>query len=155
MMGSYNIADIPFLPTHVTRQLDNSVTQCEAVVGASLLHRVTGGKMAENLKKILSQDELKTLAETLVLTRHPPPEDTSDPRPKVRYIATKDTSVLKIMGGVAYALKQRGLQDSAEDLQRLILSGAYETPIDALELIAQYVRLKIVDEQGLEVGDIG
>lgn len=111
--------------------------------------------MTENLKKILSHDELKTLAETLVLTRQFPPEDAADPRPKVRYIATEDTSVLKIMGGVAYALQQRDLRDKAEELQRLILSGAYETPIDALELISQYVRLKIVDEQGLEVGEIG
>ena len=119
-----------------------------------LSNAVTGGEMTEKLEKILSPDELKTLAETLVLTKQPLPEDTADSRPKVRYIATEDTSVLKIMGGVAYALQQRGLQDRAEDLQRLILSGAYETPIDALELIAQYVRLKIVDEQGLEVGDI-
>jgi hypothetical protein len=110
--------------------------------------------MTENLEKILSHDELQTLAKTLVLTKKTLHEHTSDPRPKVRYIATEDTSVLKIMSGVAYALRQKGLQDNAEELQRLILSGAYETPLDALELIAQYVRLKIVDEQGLEVGDI-
>ena len=111
--------------------------------------------MAKKLEEILPHDELKILAETLVLTKQALPEDSSDPRPKVRYIATDDTSVLKIMGGVAYALQQRGLHDNAEELQRLILSGAYETPMEALELIAQYVRLKIVDEQGLEVGDIG
>lgn len=111
--------------------------------------------MREKLEKILAHDELKTLAETLVLTKQPLPEETSDPRPKVRYIATDDTSVLKIMGGVAYALQQRGLRDKAEELQRLILSGAYETPIEALDLISQYARLKIVDEQGLEVGSIG
>ena len=110
--------------------------------------------MTEKLKKILTYVELKTLAETLVLTKQPLPEDTSDSRPKVRYIATDDTSVLKITGGIAYALQQRGLQDKAEEFQRLILSGAYETPIEALELISQYVRLKIVDEQGLEVGNI-
>lgn len=111
--------------------------------------------MTENLKKILSHNELKTLAETLVLTKKPLSEDSSDPRPKVRYIATEDTSVLKIMGGVAYALRRRGLHEQAEELQRLILSGACETPIDALDLIAQYVRLRIVDEQGLAVGEIG
>ena len=138
---------------HVTGQLDISVTQCDAVVSASLLNTVAG-EMMENLKKVLSHDELKTLAETLVLTKQPLAEETSNPRPKVRYIATENTSVLKIMGGVAYALQQRGLRDSAEELQRLILSGAHETPIDALELIAQYVRLRIVDEQGLDVVDI-
>ena len=147
-------APLSYLPL-VTRQLGISVTQCGAVVRASLLNMMNGGEMAENLKKILSSDELKTLAETLVLTKQALPEGTADPRPKVRYIATEDTSVLKIMGGVAYALQQRGLQDNAEELQRLILSGAYETPIEALELISQYARLKIVDEQGLEVGDIG
>lgn len=143
-----------YLP-HVTRQLGISVTQCDAVVSASLLNTVTGGEMREKLEKVLAHDELKTLAETLVLTKQPLPEETSDPRPKVRYIATDDTSVLKIMGGVAYALQQRGLRDKAEELQRLILSGAYETPIEALDLISQYARLKIVDEQGLEVGSIG
>ena len=140
---------------HVTGQLVISVTQCDAMISESLVHAVTGGEMTENLKKVLRQDELKTLAETLVLTKQPLPEDTPDPRPKVRYIATEDTSVLKIMGGAAYALEQRDLRDRAEELRRLILSGAYETPIDALELIAQFVRLKIFDEQGFEVGDIG
>ena len=140
---------------HVTGQLDISVTQCQAVVSASLLNTVAGGEMTEDLKKVLSHNELKTLAETLVLTKQSLAEETSNPRPKVRYIATENTSVLKIMGGVAYALQQGGLRDSAEELKRLILSGAHETAIDALELIAQYVRLKIVDEQGLDVVDIG
>ena len=77
------------------------------MVSESLVHAVTGGEMTEDLGKILSHHELKTLAETLVLTKQPLPEETSDPMPKVRYIATEDNSVLKIMGGLL-TLSSRG-----------------------------------------------
>ena len=65
-----------------------------------------------------------------------------------------ETSILKILGAVVEALQQKGLQDKADELRKLILGGSYETSFDALELIGQYARLAIVDEQGKEIGKI-
>ena len=110
--------------------------------------------MTEQLQRTLSEDELRRLTRTLVLNE-PPAEDASVQRPKVRFIADEDTSVLKIMGVAVYALQQRGLQEQAEDLRRLILGGAYELPTDALGLIGNYVRMKIVDKKGEEIGSVG
>jgi len=36
----------------------------------------------------------------------------------------------------------------------LVLGGSCETNLDALELIGQYARLAIVDEEGKEIGRI-
>ena len=111
--------------------------------------------MTKELERALTKDELQNMTQTIVLKKKSPPEGISDRRPKVRYVAAKDTSVLKIMGGAAYALEQRGLHDRANDLRRLILSGTCETPAEALALIGDYVRLKIVDEEGQELGSTG
>ena len=110
--------------------------------------------MTKELERTLTEDELRNLTQTLVL-RESLPEDASDRRPKVRYIAEEDSSVLEIMGAAVYALQQRGLQEKADELRRLILGGVCEFPIDALGLIGSYVRMKIVDKEGQEIGSIG
>lgn len=111
--------------------------------------------MREELEKTLNVDELRTLTQTLVINRQAIPEGAPDHRPKVRYIATDGASVIKIMGAAVYALQQKGLSENAEQLRKRILGGDYQTPFDALALIGDYVRLKIVDEEGKEIGDIG
>ena len=110
--------------------------------------------MTKELQRTLTEDELRNLTQTLVLTKSPP-EDASVQRPKVRFIADEDTSVLKIMGVAVYVLQEKGLQEKAEELRRLILGGAYELPTDALGLIGNYVRMKIVDKKGEEIGSVG
>jgi hypothetical protein len=72
----------------------------------------------------------------------------------VKYVTIKKTSVLKILGAVVDALQQKGLQDKADELRKLVLGGSCETNLDALELIGQYARLAIVDEEGKEIGRI-
>ena len=108
--------------------------------------------MTKELERPLTQDELRYLTQTIIVQRESVRDDPAIYRPKVRYIAKKGTSILKIMGGAAYALQQKGLDERADELRRLILSGAYGQPADALELIGNYVRLKIVDEEGKELG---
>jgi hypothetical protein len=110
--------------------------------------------MTRELERTLTEDELRNLTQTLVL-KESLPETATDHRPKVRYIAEKDTSVLEIMGAAVYALQQRGSQEKADELRRLILGGVCELPVDALGLIGKYVRMKIVDNQGQEIGSIG
>ena len=103
--------------------------------------------MTKELERKLTMGDLKSLTKTILLKKQSLPDSASDSRPKVRYIATKDTSVLKIMGGVVYALQQKGLYGEARELRRLILSGAHGEPVDALGIIGEYVRLKVVDEK--------
>jgi len=110
--------------------------------------------MTKELERKLSMDELKNLTLTILLKKPSLPDSASDSRPKVKYIATKDTSVLKIMGGAVYALQQKGLNYKANELRRLILSGAHAEPADALEIIGDYVRLQVVDAKGRELGSI-
>jgi hypothetical protein len=110
--------------------------------------------MTSTLEKLLSQAELGDLTQTIRLSKAPSAEGVPDLRPKIKYIAKSDTSVLKIMSGVAFALQQRGLADKANELRKLILGGAYDEPAEALGLIGNYVRLKIVNEQGQELGTI-
>ncbi len=110
--------------------------------------------MTKDLERTLTEDELRNLTQTLVL-RENLPEGPSDRRPKVRYIAKEDTSVLEIMGAAVYALQQRDLQEKADELRRLILGGVCELPIDAFGLIGSYVRMKIVDKDGREIGSLG
>ncbi len=108
--------------------------------------------MTKKLERPLTRHELRHLTQTIVMQRESVRDDPAIYRPKVKYIATKGTSILKIMGGAAYALQQKGLDERADELRRLILSGAYDQPADALELMGDYVRLKIVDEEGKELG---
>ena len=110
--------------------------------------------MTRELERTLTEDELRNLTQTLVL-KESPPEGATYHRPKVRYIAEQDTSVLEIMVAAVYALQQRGLQEKADELRRLILGGVCELPVDALGLIGNYVRMKIVDKGGQEIGSIG
>jgi hypothetical protein len=110
---------------------------------------------SDTLRRVLSQDELGNLTQTIVVSERPSDEETAEHRPKVKYVATEATSVLKIMSGVVAALQQKGLPDKAEELRRLIMGGAYEEPGDALELIGNYVRLKIVTDENVVLGTIG
>ena len=110
--------------------------------------------MAEELEWPMTGDELGSMTQTITLKKKPRPEGVPDPRPKVKYVTIKETSILKILGAVVEALQQKGLQDKADELRKLILGGSYETSFDALELIGQYARLAIVDEQGKEIGKI-
>ena len=110
--------------------------------------------MAEELERPMTGDELGSMTQTITLKKKPRPEGVPDPRPKVKYVTIKETSILKILGAVVEALQQKGLQDKADELRKLILGGSYETSFDALELIGQYARLAIVDEQGKEIGKI-
>ncbi len=110
--------------------------------------------MVTDIDRILSQDELKNLTQTITVKQKSLPGSTPDRRIKVRYIATKDTSILKIMGAAVYAMQQKGLHEKANELRKLILSGAYEEQADALELIGKYVRLKITNEEGTELGSL-
>jgi hypothetical protein len=110
--------------------------------------------MTSTLEKILSHAEIGDLSQTIRVKGMGSAGEVQDRRPKVRYVARSDTSVLKIMGGVAFALRQRGLVEEANELRRLILGGAYDEPGDALSLIGNYVRLQIVNEQGAHLGTI-
>jgi len=110
--------------------------------------------MAEELERPMTGDELGSMTQTITLKKKPRPEGAPDPRPKVKYVTIKETSILKILGAVVDALEQKGLQDKADELRKLILGGSYETSFDALELIGQYARLAIVDEEGKEIGRI-
>ncbi|MEJ2234896.1 MAG: hypothetical protein P8X67_13320 [Syntrophobacterales bacterium] len=110
--------------------------------------------MAEELERPMAEDELGTMTQTITLKKRPLPDGVPDPRPKVKYVAIKKTSVLKILGAVVDALQQKGLQDKADELRKLVLGGSCETNLDALELIGQYARLAIVDEEGKEIGRI-
>jgi hypothetical protein len=111
--------------------------------------------MSKDLEKPMTQDTLGTLTQTITVKRKPVADGVPDPRPKVRYVTIKETSVLKILGAVVDALQQKGLQDKADELRKLVLGGSCETPFDALELIGQYARLAIVDEEGKEIGRVG
>src|SRR5210317_866974 len=111
--------------------------------------------MAEELERPMAEDELGTMTQTITLKKPPLPDGVPDPRPKVRYVTIKETSVLKILGAVVDALQQKGLQDRADELRKLVLGGSCETNLDALELIGQYARLAIVDEEGEEIGKVG
>ena len=110
--------------------------------------------MSSTLDKALSQDELSNLTQTIVLKKVPPAEDTSVYKPKVKYVATQETSILKIMSAVVQVLQLKGLPEKADELRRLILGGAYDEPTQALELMGNYVQLKIVDEKGTRLGEI-
>jgi hypothetical protein len=110
--------------------------------------------MAEELERPMAEDELGTMTQTITLKKRPLPDGVPDPRPKVKYVAIKKTSVLKILGAVVDALQQKGLQDKADELRKLVLGGSCETNLDALGLIGQYARLAIVDEEGKEIGRI-
>ena len=110
--------------------------------------------MAEELERPMAEDELGTMTQTITLKKTPLPDGVPDPRPKVKYVTIKKTSVLKILGAVVDALQQKGLQDKADELRKLVLGGSCETNLDALELIGQYARLAIVDEEGKEIGRI-
>ena len=110
--------------------------------------------MAEELERPMTGDELGSMTKTITLKKKPRPEGAPDARPKVKYVTIKETSILKILGAVVDALEQKGLQDKADELRKLILGGSYETSFDALELIGQYARLAIVDEEGKEIGRI-
>jgi hypothetical protein len=111
--------------------------------------------MSEELERPMTQDELGTLTQTITVKKRVLAEGVPDPRPKVRYVTIKETSILKILGAVVDALQQKGLQDKADDLRKLVLGGSCETPFDVLELIGQYARLAIVDEEGKEIGRVG
>ncbi|MGW8221802.1 MAG: hypothetical protein ACWGP1_06615 [Syntrophobacteria bacterium] len=111
--------------------------------------------MSKDLEKPMTQDTLGTLTQTITVKRKPVADGVPDPRPKVRYVTIKETSVLKILGAVVDALQQKGLQDKADELRKLVLGGSCETPFDVLELIGQYARLAIVDEEGKEIGRVG
>ena len=111
--------------------------------------------MSKELERPMTQDELGTLTQTITVKKKSPTEGAPDPRPKVRYVTIKETSILKILGAVVDALQQKGLQDKADDLRKFVLGGSCETPFDALELIGQYARLAIVDEEGREIGKVG
>ncbi len=65
--------------------------------------------MSEELEKPISQDSLGTLTQTITVEKKPLADGVPDPRPKVRYVTIKDTSVLKILGAVVDALQQKGL----------------------------------------------
>jgi len=110
--------------------------------------------MAEELERPMAEDELGTMTQTITLKKRPLPDGVPDPRPKVKYVTIKETSILKILGAVVEALQQKGLQDKADELRKLVLGGSCETNLDALELIGQYARLAIVDEEGKEIGRI-
>jgi len=111
--------------------------------------------MTVELERPMTQDELGTMTQTITVEKKPLPDGVPDPRPKVRYVTIKETSILKILGAVVDALQQKGLQDKADELRKLVLGGSYETNLDALELIGQYARLAIVDEEGEEIGRVG
>ena len=111
--------------------------------------------MSEELERPITHNELGTLTQTITVEEQPLADGVPDPRPKVRYVTIKETSVLKILGAVVDALQQKGLQDRANELQKLVLGGSCETPFDALGLIGQYARLAIVDEEGKEIGRVG
>ena len=111
--------------------------------------------MSKDLEKPMTQDTLGTLTQTITVKKKPLADGVPDPRPKVRYVTIKETSVLKILGAVVDALQQKGLQDKADELRKLVLGGSCETPFDILELIGQYARLAIVDEEGKEIGRVG
>ena len=110
--------------------------------------------MSKGLERTLSEDELRYLTQTIVVKKRPVPEGTPDHRPKVKSITTAEASVVRIMGTAVFALNQKGLTESAEKLRKRILRGDYEQPADALELIGNYGRMKIVDEEGREIGSI-
>jgi hypothetical protein len=111
--------------------------------------------MTVELERPMTQDELGTMTQTITVEKKPLPDGVPDPRPKVRYVTIKETSVLKILGAVVDALQQKGLQDKADELRMSVLGGSCETGLDALELIGNYVRLAIVDEEGKEIGSVG
>jgi hypothetical protein len=111
--------------------------------------------MSEELERSMSQDTLGTLTQTITVKKKPLANGLPDPRPKVRYVTIKETSVLKILGAVVDALQQKGLHDKADELKKLVLGGSCDTPFDALGLIGQYARLAIVDEEGKEIGKVG
>ena len=111
--------------------------------------------MSEELERPMAKDELGTMTQTITVKKRPLSDGVPDPRPKVKYVTIKETSVLKILGAVVDALQQKGLQDKADELRKLVLGGSYETNLDALELIGQYARLAIVDEEGEEIGRVG
>ena len=111
--------------------------------------------MSKELERPMSQDTLGTLTQTITVKKKPLADGVPDPRPKVRYVTIKETSVLKILGAVVDALQQKGLQDKADELRTSVLSGSCETGLDALELIGNYARLAIVDEEGKEIGSVG
>ncbi|UCF03472.1 MAG: hypothetical protein JSV14_07500 [Deltaproteobacteria bacterium] len=111
--------------------------------------------MTKGLTETLTRKELDTLTRTLVLEEPPVPGGTPDTRPKLKYMATAETTILKIMNGAAGVLEQKGMPERAADLRRIILTGAYgDTPIDAIKVIKEYVRLKIMDEAGKEIGGV-
>ena len=111
--------------------------------------------MSKELERPMTQDTLGTLTQTITVKKKPLPAGVPDPRPKVRYVTIKETSVLKILGAVVDALQQKGLHSKADELRKLVLGGSCETPFDALGLIGQYARLAIVDEEGNEIGKVG
>jgi len=111
--------------------------------------------MTNVLTETLTRKELNTLTRTLVLEERSVPRGTPDTRPKLKYMATAETTILKIMNGAAGVLEQMGMPERAADLRRIILTGAYgDTPIDAIKVIKEYVRLKIMDEKGKEIASI-
>ena len=111
--------------------------------------------MSKGLTDTLTKEELDTLTRTLVLGEPPAPDGTPDIRPKLKYMATAETTTLKIMSGAAGVLEQKGMPQRAADLRKMILTGAYgDTPIEAIKVIRKYVRLKIMDEEGKEIGSV-
>ena len=111
--------------------------------------------MTKGLTEKLTKEELDTLTRTLVLEEPPVPEGTSVIRPKLKYMATAETTTLKIMNGAAGVLEQKGMPQRAADIRKTILTGAYgDTPIEAMKVIREYVRLKIMDEDGKEIGSV-
>jgi len=111
--------------------------------------------MTKGLTETLTKKELDTLTRTLVLEEPPVPEGTPDIRPKLKYMATAETTILKIMNGAVDVLEQKGMPQRAANLRKIILTGAYgDTPIDAIKAIREYVRLKIIDEEGKEIGSV-
>lgn len=77
--------------------------------------------MTKELERTLSEDDLRLLQQTLVLKRESTVEGTPDLRPKVRYIATDGTSVVRIMGAAVFAMNHKGLSESAAELRKRIL----------------------------------
>ena len=74
--------------------------------------------MSKELERPMSQDTLGTLTQTITVKKKPLADGVPDPRPKVRYVTIKETSVLKILGAVVDALQQKGLQDRADELRK-------------------------------------
>ena len=71
--------------------------------------------MAEELERPMTGDELGSMTQTITLKKKPRPEGAPDPRPKVKYVTIKETSILKILGAVVEGLQQKDLQDKADE----------------------------------------